>query len=144
MIDIKTADDFFNGIEAVRFDFTENIAYASTYFSYFSDCIFIQIVNGDNNSVDASFNKISKYYDSIKAAVTNTGDNWADWNNDNFIQSCQNFRSFNLWYSVAVITNSCQSNWDDIQTHLDQQVSAGMYIYSIETENDIKTSKMIF
>lgn len=119
LIDIKTADDFFNGIEAVRFDYTENIAYVSTYFSSFSDSIFIQIVNNDNNRVDVSFNKISKYYDNRKAAVTITGDDWADWNNDNFIQSCQNFRSLNLWYSVAVITNSYQSIWDDIQTQLD-------------------------
>ena len=59
LIDIKTANDFFNGIEAVRFDYTENIAYVSAYFSSFSDSIFIQIVNSDNNRVDASFNKIT-------------------------------------------------------------------------------------
>ena len=50
---------------------------------------------------------------------------------------------------VRLLTSSRQKAgrhsviWNS-KNELDQQVSAGMYIYSIETENDIKTSKMIF
>ena len=38
-ITAKTQNDFFNGIEAVRFDYGENIAYVSIGFSDFSDSI---------------------------------------------------------------------------------------------------------
>ena len=41
----KTTDDFFNGIEAVRFDYDNNIAYVSIGFSDISDSIFIKITN---------------------------------------------------------------------------------------------------
>ena len=42
LIDEKTDDDFFNGIEAVRFDYNENTAYVSVAFSVISDTIFIK------------------------------------------------------------------------------------------------------
>ena len=119
LIEEKSKDDFFNGIDAVRFDYDEYKAYVSLGFSVVSDTIYIKIVNSTNHNVNITYIRMSEYYDNRKAAVTITGDDWADWNNDNFIQSCQNFRSLNLWYSVAVITNSYQSNWDDIQTQLD-------------------------
>ena len=119
LIDEKNKDDFFNGIEAVRFDYDEHKAYVSVGFSVVSDTIYFKIVNSTHENVNITYIRMCEYYDNRKAAVTITGDDWADWNNDNFIQSCQNFRSLNLWYSVAVITNSYQSNWDDIQTQLD-------------------------
>ena len=119
LIDEKSKDDFFNGIEVVRFDYEECKAYVSVGFSVVSDTIYIKIEDNTDQNVNATYIRMCEYYDNRKAVVTITGDDWADWNNDNFIQSCQNFRSFNLWYSVAVITNSYQSNWDDIQTQLD-------------------------
>ena len=53
--------------------------------------------------------------------MTITADDWADYCNEKFVQACQNFRSYNLWYSVAVITGWIwnQETWDDIQTQLD-------------------------
>ena len=45
LIDEKNQDDFFNGIEAVRFDYDQNIAYVSVAFSAISDTIFIKIEN---------------------------------------------------------------------------------------------------
>ena len=119
LIDKKNTDDFFNGIEAVRYDYDESIAYTSVKFSIISDTIYVKITDETNISVITSFNKISRYYDNRKAVVTVTGDDWADWNNENFIQACQNFRSLNLWYSVAIITNLSQSTWNDIQNQLD-------------------------
>ena len=38
----KTSNDFFNGIEAVRFDYIDRRAYVSVGFSSFSDSIFIK------------------------------------------------------------------------------------------------------
>ena len=121
LIDEKTDDDFFNGIEAVRFDYNENIAYISVGFSIISDSIFIRIVNSTNENINASYMRMSEYYDNREAVVTVTADDWADYSNAKFIQACQNFRSYNLWYSVAIITGwiSNQNTWDDIQAQLD-------------------------
>ena len=121
LIDEKTDDDFFNGIEAVRFDYNENIAYISVGFSIISDSIFIRIVNSANENINASYMRMSEYYDNREAVVTVTADDWADYSNAKFIQACQNFRSYNLWYSAAIITGwiSNQNTWDDIQAQLD-------------------------
>ncbi|SVB73542.1 uncharacterized protein METZ01_LOCUS226396, partial [marine metagenome] len=51
----KTSEDFFNGIEVVRFDYEESIAYVSIGFSEFSDSIFIKITDNDGNNIDATF-----------------------------------------------------------------------------------------
>ena len=121
LIDKKTSNDFFNGIEAVRFDYDENIAYVSVGFSILSDTIYIKIENNINEKIHISFKRISKHYDNRRAAVTVTADDWADYSNEKFIQACQNFRSYNLWYSVAIITRwiDNQSTWNDIQGQLD-------------------------
>ena len=101
----KTAEDFFNGIEAVRFDYDDNMAYISIGFSEFSDSIFIKITDNDGNIIDATYSTMSQYYDNRDAAVTSTADDWAYWNNDEFVQTCENFRSFNLWLSCAIVTD---------------------------------------
>ena len=68
--------------------------------------------------MSSSIEKICKYYDNRHATVTITADDWADYCHEKFIQACQNFRSYNLWYSVAIITG-WTSGWDDIQNQLD-------------------------
>tara|TARA_B110000438_G_scaffold22599_1_gene20452 strand:- start:1465 stop:2925 length:1461 start_codon:yes stop_codon:yes gene_type:complete len=116
----KTSEDFFNGIEAVRFDYEENIAYVSIGLSDLSDSIFIKFTDNNDNIIDASYSQMSDYYDNRDAVVTSTADDWAGWNNDNFIRTCRNFRSHNLWLSCAIITNvGDPSVWDDIQNQLD-------------------------
>jgi len=116
----KTSDDFFNGIEAVRFDYDENIAYISVGFSDLSDSIFIKITDSDNNNINASYSAISQYYDNRDAVVTSTADDWGSWSNPYFVQSCEIFRSYNLWLSCAIITDFLDSNaWVSIQTQLD-------------------------
>ena len=121
LIEKKTSNDFFNGIEAVRFDYDGNIAYVSVGFSILSDTIYIKIENNINENTNAPFKRISEYYDNRKAAVTVTADDWADYSNEKFIEACQNFRSFNLWYSVGIITSWIydQNTWNAIQDQLD-------------------------
>tara|TARA_Y100000748_G_C15475004_1_gene480393 strand:+ start:74 stop:1246 length:1173 start_codon:yes stop_codon:yes gene_type:complete len=121
LIEKKTSNDFFNGIEAVRFDYDGNIAYVSVGFSILSDTIYIKIENNINENTNAPFKRISEYYDNRKAAVTVTADDWADYSNEKFIEACQNFRSFNLWYSVGIITRwiNDQNTWNAIQDQLD-------------------------
>ena len=41
----KTTEDFFNGIEVVRFDYDADVAYVSVGFSEFSDSIFIKLMD---------------------------------------------------------------------------------------------------
>ena len=118
LIDKKTSDDFFNGIEAVRFDYDEQKVYISVGFSSISDTIFIKLEDNEGNIVSSSIEKVCEYYDNRLAAVTITADDWADYCHEKFIQACQNFRSYNLWYSVAIITG-WTSGWDDIQNQLD-------------------------
>ena len=117
LINRKTSDDFFNGVEAVRFDYDEQKAYVSLGFSSLSDSIFIKLEDSDGNFVSSSIVGISEYYDNRRAVVTITADDWADYCHDKFIEACQNFRSYNLWLSVAIITG-WTSGWNDIQTQL--------------------------
>ena len=121
LIEEKTSNDFFNGIEAVRFDYDGNIGYVSVGFSILSDTIYIKIENNINENTNAPFKRISEYYDNRQAAVTVTADDWADYSNKKFIEACQNFRSFNLWYSVGIITRwiNDQNTWNAIQDQLD-------------------------
>lgn len=115
----KTSNDFFNGIEAVRFDYTDSKAYVSVGFSSLSDSIYIMFEDGVNQ-VDAIFDRISPYYDNRDAAVTSSADDWADWCHEKFNRTCRNFRYHNLWLSCAIVTNGVSmDNWADIQIQLD-------------------------
>ena len=116
----KTNDDFFNGIEAVRFDHEIGIAYVSIGFSDLSDTIFIKITDNVENNMDITYSGMSQYYDNRDAVVTSTADDWASWCNEKFIQTCQIFRSYNLWLSCAVVTSGVNDNtWLDVQNQLD-------------------------
>ena len=116
----QTSDDFFNGIEAVRFDYENNIAFVSIGFSDISDSIFIKITDNESNIVESTYSQMSQYYDNRDAVVTSTADDWGAWSNPYFVQTCEIFRSFNLWISPAIITDFLDSNsWSSIQNQLD-------------------------
>ena len=51
LMEEKTENDFFNGIDAVRFDYQQGIAYVSVGFSDDSDSIFIKITDDNNDTV---------------------------------------------------------------------------------------------
>ena len=120
LIEAKTDQDFFNGIEAIRFDYDQNIAFLSIAFSNISDSIFFKITDSYENNINTPYIGMSQYYDNRKAVVTITADDWADWSNEKFIQTCENMRIFNLWLSCAVITNIQNPNtWSSIQEQLD-------------------------
>ena len=91
----KTSNDFFNGIEAVRYSYDENIAYVSIGFSEFSDSIFVKIIDSEENNINSSFIRISQYYDNRDAVVTSTADDWGAYSNFlTFVQTCENFQEF--------------------------------------------------
>ena len=85
LMEEKTSDDFFNGIEVIRFDYESNIAFLSVGFSSFSDSIFLKIMDLNENYLDMEYLGTSEYYDNRKAVVTITADDWADYCNLKFI-----------------------------------------------------------
>ena len=72
----KTSNDFFNGIEAARFDYINNNAFLSISFGSLTDTIYLKIIDNSNNNVSINFLGISKYYDNRQAAVTCSIDDW--------------------------------------------------------------------
>ena len=116
----KTSNEFFNGVDVVRFDYTNAIAYVSVGFSDLSDSIFIKLTDNSGSDIESYYLGMSKYYDNRDAAVTSTADDWAGWVNEKFVQTCRIFRSYNLWLSCAIVTNVGDPNtWIDIQTQMD-------------------------
>ena len=83
----RKSNDFFNGIDAVRFVYVDSKAYVSVGFSSLSDSIYIMFEDG-GGQLEATFSQISPYYDNRDAVVTSTADDWADWCHDKFIRTC--------------------------------------------------------
>lgn len=114
----KTSADFFNGIEAARFDYTSNKAYVSVAFSADTEDLYIKIDNTSGTQV-ATYNTISKYYDNRTATVTSSWDDWSDGPNTIFKTASNMFVSKHLSYTPAIITGSCSAGtWADIQTYI--------------------------
>lgn len=123
LIQEKTSNDFFNGIEAVRYDYAVNKAIVSLTFSSSSDSIFIRITNQLGNIVPIEYSDICKYYDNRNAVVTTTADDWKKNTINDFNKAINIFRSRNLWLSGAIITDSSilmdTQSWQIIQKQLD-------------------------
>ena len=120
VLEEKTSDDFFNGIEVVRFDYEHDRAYVSVKFDAFSDSIFLKITDSNGNNTEASCLGITQYYDNRDAAVTASADDWGEWSNQKFLRTVRIFRNYHLWISVAIVTQACTtSTWEDIQIQLD-------------------------
>jgi hypothetical protein len=117
----KTSDDFFNGIDAVRFDYTNNTAYVSAAFHATTDSLLIKITDNQNDNIPIDFLEICKYYDNRDAAVTCTADDWHMFFSDYFIESLTYFRRYNLWVTGGIVTDSgwCDDlTWQQIQNQL--------------------------
>ncbi|MGA9405862.1 MAG: T9SS type A sorting domain-containing protein [Bacteroidota bacterium] len=116
----KTSVDTFNAIEAVRFDYVNNRAYASAAFSGVSDSLILKIVDASNNPVSISYEGISRYYDNRKAVVTTTFDDWQDWMSIEGLPIIHLFRSHGLYLTGGVITSyTSDTTWTRIQAELD-------------------------
>jgi hypothetical protein len=120
----KTSQDFFNGIEAARFDYNNNKSYVSTPFSASGDSLFIKITDSLGNNIPIQYNGICQYYDNRIAVVTGSCDDWSDWvvQDDRFSTLLNLFRSYHLYLTVGVITdpaNSTGSTWTILQQQLD-------------------------
>ena len=74
-----------------------------------------------------------------------TADDWADYSNEKFIEACQNFRSFNLWYSVGIITRwiNDQNTWNAIQDQLDDGFAERLSIMNINLEKGFSNEVLL-
>jgi len=129
----KTAADFFNGVECVRFDATQSKAYVSVGFRT-SNTIKLRFVEVPS----AKFDSAARYYDGRKATYTLSNDNWgcnewahpgAPWrgptddDSDNYQAALHVCRSFHLPLSIAINSRSAggEATWRIMQEELDRR-----------------------
>ncbi|MFZ1289756.1 MAG: hypothetical protein WAR79_06685 [Melioribacteraceae bacterium] len=119
IINPKTKNDLFNGIEAARFENDSNFVYISVTFSSESDSLFIKVSNSIGNNLMTYYKGICKYYDNRKAVVTTTADDLIH-HTYGFIKAFNAFRSRNLWLSCGAVTGYMyETQWNDLQMELD-------------------------
>jgi hypothetical protein len=109
----KTTADFFNGVNAVRFDYPNNNAYISIAFSLNSDAIYIRVLNGQTE-VPLSFLWIPFYYDNRSAAVTTSLDDW-DVQSGVWDAASRILTNARIHFTVAIIS-SLNPEWALIQS----------------------------
>lgn len=118
----KTSTDYFNGIEAVRFDYPNNTAYVSAAFGPESNDLYLKIVDSNSTQV-GKYIKTAKYYDNRRAVVTATCDDCVGLDS-NFSAIATMFSSRNMWLTAGIITkpggiNMTQAAWADLQSIID-------------------------
>jgi hypothetical protein len=116
-LDTKTSSDFFNGVNAARFDYANNIAYLSVAFPLTSDVIYLRVLDGANQPVPLTFIEIPQYYDNRHAAVTLTLDDWDTDSGAYFNDASVILTNAHVHYTVGIITNA-DPNWSQIQSGL--------------------------
>jgi hypothetical protein len=115
----KLSTDFFNGIEAVRFDYVNNKAYVSVAFDANSNDIYLRIVDSNDTAI-ANYQKIAQYYDNREAAVVATGDDWVNWTEPFFSPYADLFTQDHIWLSAGIATASGNPlSWSLIQSKID-------------------------
>jgi len=108
-----TSADFFNGIDAVRFEYANNVAYLSVAFSSNSDVVYLRVLNGQNE-VPLTYLGIPQYYDNRRTAVTVTMDDWDNNNAPYFVEAAQFLSNAHVHFTVAIETSTSPS-WSTIQ-----------------------------
>jgi hypothetical protein len=131
LLEEKTATDFFNGIQCVRFDESENKAYVSVSFGD-SNTIYLKF----ENIAAATFSHVADYYDNRRAAYTLSNDNWGKVSSahpgatfqgmtndasDNYQASIHACRMYNIPVSIGINSQMAggTSMWDRMQEELD-------------------------
>ncbi len=122
----KTTSDFFNNIEAARFDYDHNQAFISVGFSSDTDDMYIKITDSGGDTVDAVCYYIPTYYDNRKSAVVASLDDWSDSYGshnymDEFDSMIDEFQSRQIWVTCGIVTSSTNAtSWGRMQTQGDE------------------------
>ena len=127
VLDPKTATDFFNGVNAARFDYENDKAYLSVAFTQESDLLFLRIVDNHGVEVPLSYLGIPTYYDDRKAAVTISLDDWASYSDSDFNDAATILSAHHIFFTVGVITQRdpdfnliqhwVDSGWMEVASH---------------------------
>jgi hypothetical protein len=124
----RTKSDLYTGIEAARFNYTEDKAYISVSYPAESDILYVKITDDADNLVDSTYIDIATYYDNSKTAVVLTGDDWCRTQDTYFKAACDASQARNIWFTpginphgVAKYTEWFGSpDWDLIQSETDE------------------------
>ena len=65
----ETSSNFFNGIQAVRFDYPNKMAYVSVSFASYSNSIYVYIADSSGNQINTNYLGIAPYYDNRRVTV---------------------------------------------------------------------------
>ena len=125
----KTSDDLFNGIYAVRFDYTNEMAYVSIGFNGTSNIIQMRFTDSANTTVyDIDHLGFAEYYDNRKCVVTATIDEWDDVRSNSMMRAVDLFQERQMWVSASITTYGVASlgegfnatTWMEIQSEVDE------------------------
>ncbi len=118
----KTPDDYFNGIEAVRFDYAGELAHVSASFAADSDSLYLRFLDPTGTPTNLVCRGMDHFYDDRRAAVTVSADDWCDDRNASFCATLDVFRSYGLYVTCGVITGPgwcADSTWASIESEVD-------------------------
>jgi hypothetical protein len=135
----KNASDIFSGVEAVRFNYSENKAYVSATFPANSDDFYIKITDVSGNIQNVNYIGIAEFYDNRSVAVVITSDDWLtcplcsnpDSTNYEFKKVCDACQERNIWYTPGINSNGTLEtgwypnpdygpNWTVVQQQIDE------------------------
>jgi lysophospholipase L1-like esterase len=116
----KTPTDFFNGVEAVRFDYANGIAYVSAAFDSGSGLVMIRIADNASQPIQISYQGMCLYYDNRSAAVVVSLDDWKTETLPDFQRAISLFRSYHLPMTIGIITGGVKDNetWQEMQNQI--------------------------
>ncbi len=114
----RTSTELFNGVNAARFDYPNNMAYLSVAFSSASDNIYIRVLS-NQNAVNVAYVGIPLYYDNRHAAVTVTLDDWSGGNDYYFDMACSALTGARVVHTVALET-ATGLDWALVQDWVNQ------------------------
>jgi hypothetical protein len=115
-----SAGQFFNGVDAVRFDNDTHVAYVSAALSPASDTLHMRVTSADGSPVHITYSGVARFYDNRDGAVLASVDDWKDYTDTMFTRVAKILRSYHLPYTAAVITGATtDSTWAHLQAELD-------------------------
>lgn len=127
LLETKTGDDFFNGVEAARFDYENNFAYLTVGFDGASDDIYVAITDGGDEGQGINYVGMCDYYDGRKAVVAISMDDYSDKNRVCFLNCINACQARCVWITIGVIPGVSPEHgecgpieWAALQTELDE------------------------
>ena len=106
---------FFNGEDAVRFDYAGNRAYVSVGFKGHTS-LYIKITDSQSHAVETTYLQVAKYYDNRHCAVTSHHDDYGI--GGGHLALIEEFQKRKLWYGCAVVTGF--ANWTSLQSQVNE------------------------